>query len=124
MKVALHGWLGSFGLLVLAVSTGCAFGAGSFEEISEPTKAVIYVYRPSGFYGSFVRANVYIDANVRIGALKTNSYAVAVVEPGKHTLRGERICRDARNDVGARLDHLYRGRDVRGGCPRRCDLER
>ena len=87
MKVALHGWLGSFGLLVLAVSTGCAFGAGSFEEISEPTKAVIYVYRPSGFYGSFVRANVYIDANVRIGALKTNSYAVAVVEPGKHTLR-------------------------------------
>lgn len=99
MKPTLHRFAVGSGLLAFAVLAGGATGGKALEDISAPTKAVIYFYRSGALYGRFISARVQIGA-VSVGKLKSKQYIVAVVEPGKHRLRASAYAGDLEVTVG------------------------
>lgn len=74
-------------VLFMIILTSCSTSGPKYREsIIENTKAVIYVYRDSNIFTSWLDANIYVD-NKLISSLPDNSYIVMSSNPGTYTLQ-------------------------------------
>lgn len=96
---------------LLALCLGCATSGPAFQPVSEipPDKALVYIYRPSGFIGGGVRYHVSAGVE-RIVYLKPGGYFPYLAEPGETEFWGMTEARETiTNDLEPGRTYYLKG---------------
>ena len=81
-------------MLAAGILGGCASTptGDAFSTLLEPLDGggLLYVYRPDEYYGKGLSFRVAIDGKEK-GDIGNGAYMIIPVEPGKHSIDGERV---------------------------------